>query len=117
MTSLETHSVLRQQVINILSRLEMNNMLFSAKAVDVKIIHDNLTVTLRGIMSKAEQHFANNQQGKTFLQTLYARQLVFLQQGIEGEINHLLNKKCIGAELVIEPEPGDVILTLLLSDS
>ena len=107
---------LNQQIINTLTGLEKNSVLFSEKSTDVKISRNHLTVTLRGIMSKAERLYAGNQSGKAFLQTIYARQLIFLQQAIERDINVILNKKIIGMNLTLEPEPGDVILTLPLSD-
>ena len=91
-------------------------MLFSAKSTDVSISGYDLIVTLRGIMSKAERLYARSPNSKAFLQTLYARQLVFFQQAIESDVNSSLHKRISGMDLALEPESGDVILTLPLSD-
>ena len=65
-------------------------------------------------MSKAKRLYTHNQSGEAFLQTLYARQLIFLRQAIKRDINLILNKKIGGTELMIESKSEDAILALPL---
>ena len=116
MTGLNTREALNQQIKNTLTKLEMNNGRFSGKSTDVEISPNHLAVILRGVMSNAERLYAHSQSSRAFLQTLYARQLTFIQQAIKSDINLILNKKISGMNLTLEPESGDVILTLPLSD-
>jgi len=90
---------------------------YSEDSTHVDLDGDQLTITLRGAMNTAERYFANKENNRVFLETLYGRHLSFLKHDFEKDFTPLLQKSSNEMNVMVKPDMGDVTVTMQLVDA
>jgi len=106
---------LKRQIIDIVTKFEKDQMWVTPDLISVALEPGLLIITLRGITSQAERHYAQHDDGRTLLARLYERLFDSVKQLLERAITEILGQEVERSSLNVHPDTGQGVMMFTLA--
>ncbi|MGC9455029.1 MAG: Na-translocating system protein MpsC family protein [Phycisphaerae bacterium] len=107
---------LRQQITEVISSFEREQMSVSPNAVSIALHPRSLVVTLCGAACPAEMELASNGDMARLLERFYAMAFDACKIELEQAIASILGRRVTRSKCAIDPQSGDGVLLFALSE-
>ena len=109
-------AILKKQIVDIVMKFEEDQMWITPALISVALEPRLIIVTLQGITSRAEKHYAESDNGRSLLMQLYDRLFESVKQLLERAIAQTMGTDVERASLSVDPNTGRGVMMFSLTD-
>ena len=113
---MEDEQVMRQRVVDAVTRFQKDQMSVSAESVSVDFHPSSLVVTLQGITCPAEQNYARDKEARDLLERFHKELFEATKPVLEGAIGEILERSVQRSKLSVDPGSGDGVIVFTFKD-